>query len=81
MIEKLLLDPELVGEERDMAKARLIDKFWEEHEHFVNRSGCKLWTEEDFDELGLDKFDFNVARLKASPPTKPKKLIRAWNYR
>ena len=42
LIGKLLLDPLLVGDARTNALARLIDKFWEEHAHFWNRSGCKL---------------------------------------
>ena len=37
----------------------------------------KLWTEEDFETLGLDRFGVDVAKLKDTTP-KPKKIFRAW---
>ena len=37
----------------------------------------KLWTEDDFETLGLDRFGVNVDKLKVPTP-KPKKVFRAW---
>ena len=39
LIVKLMLDPSLIGQEREREKARLIDTFWNEHSNFTNRTG------------------------------------------
>jgi hypothetical protein len=37
LITKLLLDPSLVGNERTVERAKLIDSFMEEYGDFINR--------------------------------------------
>ena len=39
LITKLLVDPALVGNEREIAISKLIDDFWEQHGYFASKQG------------------------------------------
>ena len=43
LITKLLLDPGLVGNDRNIERAKLIDTFLEEYGNFTNRHGVFAW--------------------------------------
>ena len=73
------LEPEKIKKESTLVAQHCASRAARRRE--LQSKAGKLWTEEDFDELGLDKFGVNVAKLKAPPPTKPKKIFRAWNER
>ena len=40
LIEKLILNPMLVGEEKSSHLSKDIDTFWNEYDNFVNMRGC-----------------------------------------
>lgn len=54
LITKLILDPHLVGSERETERSRLIHKFWVEHNQFWNKLGNfnrdHIWHAADDDE-------------------------------
>ena len=40
LIEKVILNPMLVGEEKSSHLSKDIDTFWNEYDNFVNMRGC-----------------------------------------
>ncbi|KAL3777223.1 hypothetical protein ACHAW5_007656 [Stephanodiscus triporus] len=83
LIQKLIVDPKLVGVDKSQSLAESISRFWEEYNWFARAraeklsSAGKLWEDADFKSLKMDEYCKDmVEALDAS--ARPTKMFRNW---